>query len=83
MFKLLKRREVADIPDDERHLTFDRLIDNDGESDSVSIDPDNDVAVLQFTGGTTGFPKAARLTHANLSANAAQIALWAPVAKGG
>ncbi len=83
LFKLLKRREVADIPDDDRHLTFDRLIDNDGEPDPVSIDPENDVAVLQFTGGTTGFPKAARLTHANLSANAAQIALWAPVAKGG
>lgn len=83
LFKLLKRREVADIPDDDHHLTFDRLIDNDGEPDPVSIDPENDVAVLQFTGGTTGFPKAARLTHANLFANAAQIALWAPVAKPG
>ena len=81
LFKLLKRREVADIPDDDRHITFERLIDNDGEPDPVSIDADNDVAVLQFTGGTTGFPKAARLTHANLSANAAQIALWASDAK--
>ncbi|NQU59977.1 MAG: long-chain fatty acid--CoA ligase [Rhodospirillales bacterium] len=83
LFKLLKRREVADIPDDDRHLTFDRLIDNDGEPDPVSIDPEGDVAVLQFTGGTTGFPKAARLTHANLSANASQIALWASEAKPG
>ena len=81
LFKLLKRREVADIPDDDRHLTFDRLVDNDGEPDPVSIDPSSDVAVLQFTGGTTGFPKAARLTHANLSANASQIALWASDAK--
>lgn len=83
LFKLLKRREVADIPDDDRHRTFERLIDNDGEPEPVSINPDNDVAVLQFTGGTTGFPKAARLTHANLTANAAQITLWASEAKPG
>jgi len=81
LFKLLKRREVADIPDDDRHLTFERLVDNDGKFDPVSIDPENDVAVFQFTGGTTGFPKAACLTHANLYANAKQVELWAPEAK--
>ena len=83
LFKLLKRREIADIPEDDRHYTFDRLVDNDGAPEAVSIDPENDVAVFQFTGGTTGFPKAARLTHANLSANAAQLALWAPAARAG
>mgnify|MGYP001305831790 FL=1 len=83
LFKLLKRREIADIPEDSRHYSFDRLIDNDGAPEPVSIDPKNDVAVFQFTGGTTGFPKAARLTHANLYANAAQIALWAAEVKAG
>jgi long-chain acyl-CoA synthetase len=37
----------------------------------VAIDP-SDVAVLQYTGGTTGRPKGAMLTHANLSMNAQQ-----------
>jgi long-chain acyl-CoA synthetase len=37
----------------------------------VSIDPD-DVAVLQYTGGTTGVPKGAMLTHANIFANVIQ-----------
>ena len=83
LFRLLKRREVADIPNDDRHIPFGRLIDNDGDPEPVSIDPKNDVAVFQFTGGTTGFPKAARLTHANLFANAEQLALWAPDAKPG
>ncbi len=83
LFRLLKRREIADIPEDDRHYTFDRLADNDGAPEPVSIDPENDVAVFQFTGGTTGFPKAARLTHANLYANAAQIDLWAVEAKAG
>src|SRR5205807_2682211 len=36
----------------------------------------NDVAVLQYTGGTTGTPKAAMLTHRNLVANAVQCAAW-------
>jgi long-chain acyl-CoA synthetase len=34
--------------------------------------------VLQYTGGTTGTPKAARLTHGNLMANVAQISAWLP-----
>jgi long-chain acyl-CoA synthetase len=35
-----------------------------------------DVALLQYTGGTTGRPKGALLTHANLAANVAQTAAW-------
>ncbi len=37
-----------------------------------------DVALLQYTGGTTGRPKAAVLTHRNLRANAAQGRAWLP-----
>ena len=37
-----------------------------------------DVAVLLYTGGTTGIPKAAALTHGNLLANVAQINAWLP-----
>ncbi|MBA4274556.1 MAG: hypothetical protein C0436_02760 [Alphaproteobacteria bacterium] len=40
------------------------------------IDPDKDIAVLQYTGGTTGVPKGAVLTHANLYCNAVQCTLW-------
>lgn len=49
-----------------------------------AIDPDHprpatgDVALLQYTGGTTGRPKAAVLTHRNLRANAAQGRAWMP-----
>jgi long-chain acyl-CoA synthetase len=39
---------------------------------SVRIDPENDVAVLQYTGGTTGTPKGAMLTHYNIFANVIQ-----------
>ncbi len=37
-----------------------------------------DTAVLQYTGGTTGTPKAARLSHQNLLANVVQINAWLP-----
>ncbi|GAB2696125.1 long-chain-fatty-acid--CoA ligase [Thalassiella azotivora] len=37
-----------------------------------------DVALLQYTGGTTGSPKGAVLTHRNLAANAAQARAWVP-----
>ncbi len=76
LFTLFKRHEVSEIPDDGRHLTFEQLIDNDGKMEPVDIDPERDVAVLQYTGGTTGLPKGARLTHANLYANATQVAMW-------
>ncbi len=36
----------------------------------------DDVQVLQYTGGTTGAPKAAMLTHRNLLSNAMQIQAW-------
>ena len=38
----------------------------------VEIDPEHDVAVLQYTGGTTGTPKGAMLTHYNIFANVVQ-----------
>jgi long-chain acyl-CoA synthetase len=43
----------------------------------VEIDPEKDVAVLQYTGGTTGVPKAAMLTHYNIFANVIQTECWA------
>ncbi|HEV2903647.1 MAG TPA: long-chain fatty acid--CoA ligase [Pyrinomonadaceae bacterium] len=44
---------------------------------TVAIDSEKDVAVLQYTGGTTGTPKGAMLTHYNIFANVVQTEGWA------
>ncbi len=48
----------------------------------VDIDPKKDIALLQYTGGTTGVPKGAMITHFNMVVNAVQIAYWPPVIEG-
>ncbi|MDI6873960.1 long-chain-fatty-acid--CoA ligase [Candidatus Solincola sp.] len=47
------------------------------EVPEVEIDPEEDLAALQYTGGTTGLPKGVMLTHFNLVANATQCMFWA------
>jgi len=42
----------------------------------VPVDMDEDVAVFQYTGGTTGVSKGAMLTHRNITANALQVTEW-------
>jgi long-chain acyl-CoA synthetase len=43
----------------------------------------DDVALIQYTSGTTGFPKGATLTHLNLNSNAAQARAWVPTVERG
>jgi long-chain acyl-CoA synthetase len=65
---------LAPVPTDDKHLPFAQLLDNDGKG--VTRYPPGDlkdeIVVLQYTGGTTGLPKGAMLTHANLAAASAQ-----------
>ncbi|MBS4173758.1 long-chain-fatty-acid--CoA ligase [Bacillus sp. FJAT-49736] len=48
-----------------------------------AFDFENDLALLQYTGGTTGFPKGVMLTHKNLVANATMCDAWLYKAKKG
>ena len=77
-YRLFRGREVTKRPDDPRIVAFSTLIANDGTGDPPEVDPLGHVAVIQYTGGTTGTPKGAMLTHQNLSANARQVASLDP-----
>jgi long-chain acyl-CoA synthetase len=66
-------KQLSSIPNDDRHITFQALLDNDAIYRSYPIaDLTEAIAVLQYTGGTTGLPKGAMLTHANLTAATGQ-----------
>ena len=73
LYRLFKKSEIAALPDDPRIIRFSALIANDGRPDPALIAPETDVALIQYTGGTTGTPKGAKLTHQNLTANARQV----------
>ncbi|WP_330948670.1 long-chain-fatty-acid--CoA ligase [Virgibacillus sp. MG-45] len=53
------------------------------EYKKVEIDPMTDLALLQYTGGTTGYPKGVMLTHYNLVANVQMCQAWMYKAKQG
>ena len=76
LFTAFKRKEIAAIP--ENALTTHKLMRCTKDVAPVPVDIHRDVAVLQYTGGTTGRSKAAMLSHANLSINAAQCRAWMP-----
>ena len=73
LYRWFSRKDIAAKPDDARIMAFSKLIANDGRHTAATIDPESDVALIQYTGGTTGTPKGAMLTHHNLSANARQV----------
>jgi long-chain acyl-CoA synthetase len=73
-YRLFRGKETAKRPSDPRITAFSKLIANDGACPAPRIDPIRDIALIQYTGGTTGTPKGAMLTHQNLSANARQVA---------
>ena len=74
--------QLSEVAFDARHVAFANLIDNDGAYTRHDIgDPRDALAVLQYTGGTTGLPKGAMLTHGNLSAANQQY--WLTSTQGG
>lgn len=76
LFTAAKQKEMMACPKDGMHTAFNELLDSPNLVVSPHFDPDTHIAVLQYTGGTTGVPKGAVLTHSNLYINAQQCTRW-------
>ncbi|WEJ32965.1 long-chain fatty acid--CoA ligase [Devosia sp. SD17-2] len=79
LFSLFKRKDLAKpgkSPHAAKLAHFNDLIEARQTPSAVVIDTHKDIAVQQYTGGTTGIPKGALLTHANIAANMSQIDAW-------
>jgi long-chain acyl-CoA synthetase len=75
--RLFRRSEILPIPRRDDVIEWRDAL-SDAAPLPVTIDPLADLALLQYTGGTTGTPKGAMLTHQNLSANARQLVMIDP-----
>ncbi|MHA1384636.1 MAG: long-chain-fatty-acid--CoA ligase [Candidatus Helarchaeota archaeon] len=59
-------------PTGPKYHKFQDLLKKPGRPKPIEVDPKNDTAVMLFTGGTTGLPKGAEITHYNVVANVYQ-----------
>ncbi len=74
---VLRRRNLpTDFPNEPWVHPFSAAVRAQDPVDLYRADPARTVAVYQYTGGTTGVPKAAMLTHRNLVANVTQANAW-------
>ena len=74
MVMLYKKQSVS-IKKQNNIVFFKDIVSNNFSFEDVLID-ENDIALLQYTGGTTGKSKAAILTHKNLLSNIQQVSNW-------
>ena len=74
MVMLYKKQSVS-IKKQNNIVYFKDIVSNNFSFEDVLID-ENDIALLQYTGGTTGKSKAAILTHKNLLSNVQQVSNW-------
>lgn len=72
LLALLGRKTISPIPQSADVLCWEAVLGKVPPT-AVPLDPETDLALLQYTGGTTGVPKGAMLTHQNITANARQV----------
>ena len=72
---MLYKKQTVNIEKNNKNIYFKDIISNNFGFEDVHVEQD-DIALLQYTGGTTGKSKAAVLTHKNLLSNVQQVSNW-------
>ncbi|MCB5425341.1 long-chain fatty acid--CoA ligase [Altererythrobacter sp. CC-YST694] len=70
--RLFGRKSTMAVPRRRDVLTWNSMVVR-AMPEPVQLDAEKDIALLQYSGGTTGVPKGAMLSHQNLTANARQV----------
>ncbi len=82
LFPLLKGKQVSQVEYSENVISWNDFL-NSGKNSKVNLNDIKinleDTAIIQYTGGTTGTPKGAELTHNNVYVNTIQCKLYCPV----
>lgn len=76
LFTAAKQKDILNAPKDSYHVALNDLLASPDLVVSPNVIPDSSIAVLQYTGGTTGVPKGTMLTHSNLYINVQQCNRW-------
>ncbi|MRG88388.1 long-chain-fatty-acid--CoA ligase [Salinibacillus xinjiangensis] len=80
LYPFIQKKEYGDFEKPSHggqvHKLANVLKEASGKVKEVDVDPEKDLALLQYTGGTTGFPKGVMLTHHNLVANTQMSQKW-------
>ena len=69
------KKQTVNIEKNNKNIYFKDIVSNNFGFEDVHVEQD-DIALLQYTGGTTGKSKAAVLTHKNLLSNVQQVSNW-------
>ena len=80
VYPFIQKREynmvVKVTPTENTHIWKEVIASSVENYQSIPIDPKEDLALLQYTGGTTGKPKGVMLTHHNLVSNVQMVKAW-------
>src|SRR5699024_6403205 len=80
IYPFIQKREykmVIKVEETEETHVWKNIFQNTSDAyRKIDIDPKEDLALIQYTGGTTGFPKGVMLTHYNLVSNVQMCRAW-------
>ena len=80
-FWLTKGRKIPKIPEDDRIIWYHNMMKTSYPKAQKAVKTTNDLAIILYSGGTTGVPKGIMLSNRNMIAEGTQCAIWGDLDK--